>query len=101
MIFIYKNWNSEELLYYRPVSLTSIVCKIWVKVINKQLTDYLERRGIIANEQFGFRTGRWCVTNLLSFYSRVINIIQERDEWGGLHIFRLRRHLIRFCTGDY
>ena len=29
--------------------------------------------------QFGFRTGRSCVTNLLSFYSSVIDITQERN----------------------
>ena len=66
---IYKNGNKEEPLDYRPVSLTSIVCKICEKVIKKQWTDYLERRGIITDKQFGFRTGRSCVTNLFSFYS--------------------------------
>ena len=29
--------------YYRPVSLTSIVCKIREMVIKKQWTEYLER----------------------------------------------------------
>ena len=33
---IYKNENKEEPLNYRPVSLTSIVCKICEKVIQKQ-----------------------------------------------------------------
>ena len=77
---IYKNWNKEEQFNFRPVSLSSIVCKI-CEIIKKQWTDYLEREGIISERQFGFRTGRLCVTNLLSFYSRVIDIKQER--WMG------------------
>ena len=39
---IYRNGNKEEPLNYRPVSLTSIVCKIREKVIKKQWTDYSE-----------------------------------------------------------
>ena len=46
---IYKNENKEEPLNYRPVSLTSIVCKICVKVIKKQWTEYLEKEGIISD----------------------------------------------------
>ena len=37
-----QNGHKEELFHYRPVSLTSIVCKIYEKVIKKQWTDYLE-----------------------------------------------------------
>ena len=78
---IYKNGNEEEPLNYRPVSLTSIVCKICEKVINKQWTDYLEKEGMITDKQFGFRKERSCITNLFSFYSRIIDITQERDGW--------------------
>ena len=77
---IFKNRNKEP-LNYRSVSLTSIVCKICEKVIKKQWTEYLEREGILTDRQFGFRTGRSCVTNLLSFYSRVMDITQKRDGW--------------------
>ena len=45
---IYKNGNKEEPLHYRPVSLTSIVCRICEK-IKKQWTEYLERIGIIKD----------------------------------------------------
>ena len=37
---IYKNGNKEKTLNYRPVSLTSIVCKICEGVIKKQWTEY-------------------------------------------------------------
>ncbi len=41
----------------------------------------MENRKILKNSQFGFREGRSCVTNLFSFYSRVTDIVQERDGW--------------------
>ncbi len=45
---IYKSRKKEEPLNYRPVSLTSIVCKIREKVIKKQWTNFLEKHNIIA-----------------------------------------------------
>ena len=39
------------------------------------------KKNIYTYRPFGFRTGRYCVTSLFSFYSEVINIIKERDGW--------------------
>ena len=41
----------------------------------------MEENEIITNSQFGFRKGRSCVTNLVSFYTRVIEGIQAREGW--------------------
>ena len=42
---------------------------------------YLEDRNVLTRCQFGFRKGGSCSANLLSFYSRVIDVVQERDGW--------------------
>ncbi len=85
VIPIYKNGGKEEPLNYRPVSLTSVVCKMCERAIKEQWTKYLEDYKLISNSQFGFRKGRSCVTNLLSFYSRAVDKLQER--WmSGLHL---------------
>ena len=78
---IYKSGRKEEPLNYRPVSLTSVICKICERIIKKHWTDFLEEHKIIGDSQFGFRKQRSCVTNLLSFYSRVVDVIQEREGW--------------------
>ena len=79
---IYKSGSKEEPLNYRPVSLTSVVCKICERVIKKNWIRFLEDRKLLSDHQFGFRKGRSCVTNLLSFYSRVVDKIQERERDG-------------------
>ena len=43
IIPIYKSGNKDEPLNYRPVSLTSIICKVCEKIIKKQRTRYLEK----------------------------------------------------------
>ena len=36
---------------------------------------------MITDRHFGFKRGRPYATNLLSFYSRIIDITQKRDGW--------------------
>ena len=78
---IYKSGKKEEPLNYRPVSLTRIIGKMCDKVIKKQWIEFLEENKLLSNTQYGFRKGRSCVTNLLSFYSRIIESVQEREGW--------------------
>ena len=78
---IYKGGCREDPLNYRPISLTSIVCKICEHVIRKRWIKFLEENEMISGSQFGFQQGKSCVTNLLSFYSRVVDIVQEREGW--------------------
>ena len=42
---------------------------------------YLEDNGVISSRQFGFRQGKSCATNLLSFYTQVIEGIKNKDGW--------------------
>ena len=50
---------------YRPISLTSQVCKILERIIRGSLIDHLEENRLICEEQHGFRRSRSCLTNLL------------------------------------
>ncbi len=61
--------------------LTSVVCKVIEKVIRKKWVDHLEKCSMLTDGQFGFRKGKSCVTDLLSYYDRVAEIMQERDGW--------------------
>ena len=56
---------------YRPISLTSCVCKLMEKMINGRLVWYLERNAILAETQYGFRKMR-TTTDLLITMERSI-----------------------------
>jgi hypothetical protein len=51
----------------RPVSLTSQICKMFESILRQTIVEHLERNSLIKNSQHGFRRGRSCLTNLLSF----------------------------------
>ena len=43
---------------YRPISLLSTISKVFEKLVNEQLRDYLSSNNIISRAQHGFRQGR-------------------------------------------
>ena len=74
---IYKQKGSKaQPGNYRPVSLTSNVCKLMEKVINQALGKHLES-GVLYNTQHGFRRGRSCQTNLIEFFDQVTQWMDE------------------------
>ena len=41
---------------YRPVSLLSVVSKVFEKLVNNKIVDLLEKCGIFSDFQYGFRS---------------------------------------------
>lgn len=63
---VYKKGSKFSAINYRPISLTSIVCKTMEKIIANSLKNFLKNEQIILDEQHGFVPGRSVVTNLLT-----------------------------------
>ena len=64
---IFKKGKRTAAKNYRPVSLTSIPCKILESLLKDVIVDHLVTRSLIKNTQHGFMNKRSCLTNLLEF----------------------------------
>ena len=53
---------------YRPVSLLSVVSKVFEKLVNNRIVDHLEKCGLFSDFQYGFRSSR-STANLLTVVS--------------------------------
>ncbi|BHF76599.1 hypothetical protein SprV_0501969800 [Sparganum proliferum] len=62
---LYKGGSRVSANNHRPVSLTSICCKIMEKLTKQQVMQFLEQNHLLSNSQHGFRKSRSSVTNLL------------------------------------
>ena len=62
---LFKKGSKKKVGNYRPVSLTSICCKLLEKIIRDDIVKYLEENGFLVDNQHGFRGGRSCLTQLL------------------------------------
>jgi hypothetical protein len=56
---------------YRPVSLTSVVCKTMERMVKDALVKHLVKNEVISDSQHSFRSGKLCQTNLLEFMEKM------------------------------
>ncbi len=72
MIFpIFKGGNNEaqhDPLKYRGITLLSVVGKLYSSILNDRLTTWVEGKGILVEEQAGFRKKRSTVDQLYIMY---------------------------------
>ena len=73
VIPIPKSGSRLQVNNYRPISLLPALSKILEKWVDNQLRDFLNKEGIIPENQFGFRSGHSCEHAL----QKIVCYIQE------------------------
>jgi ribonuclease P/MRP protein subunit RPP40 len=79
---VYKGGNRHDPNNYRPISLTSIPCKIMEKIINRSLQSFLISNNLLHPAQHGFLPTRSCLSNLTIFLndlSKAAEVKQKMD----------------------
>ena len=74
---IFKKGARTKQENYRPVSLTSIPCKIMESIVRDGLMAHLEENSLMNPSQHGFMPGKSCATNLLEFLEFVTQAVDE------------------------
>ena len=74
---LYKKGDKKSPSNYRPVSLTSILCKIMEKLIRQRITDHMNHFNLFSTQQFGFMGGRSTSLQLLNVVEKWTQILDE------------------------
>lgn len=62
---LYKKGDRSKASNYRPVSLTSICCKVMEHIIHHHIMGHFDRHQILHDSQHGFRKRRSCESQLI------------------------------------
>ena len=89
---IFKKGHRNIAQNYRPVSLTSQVCKLFETIIRNAVVQHLETNMLILESQHRFRKGRSCLTNLLVFLDKVTGSTDSGED-----VDHSRCHIYGFC----
>ena len=76
---IHKKGSRTDPSNYRPVSLTSQICKVLESIVRNHILKHLAENNILSDSQHGFREGRSCLTNLLDTLETWTDILDDKN----------------------
>ena len=76
---IFKKAKKMDASNYRPVSLTSIVCKVMESSVREKILNHFESNKLLSENQHGFMAGRFCTTQLLEVLDIWSRILEDGD----------------------
>ena len=87
VIPILKNGKpKEDPSSYRPISLTSCICKVAERMINARLYWWLENSHLLNPNQAGFRRGRQTIDQLIRLTQGVADGFQDGEHTAAVFV---------------
>lgn len=77
---MHKSGSTSEVSNFRPISLTSTICKLLEHAVLKHINTYLEQESILSAYQHGFRRGLSTVTQLLELTHDISQSLDNRRQ---------------------
>ncbi|MCG8078457.1 MAG: reverse transcriptase family protein, partial [Candidatus Thiodiazotropha taylori] len=77
---VFKKGEKHLPSNYRPVSLTSIVCKLLEHIVHSSVMDHFDRHRILTDNQHGFRARRSCETQLITTIQKIASSMSKRGQ---------------------
>ena len=71
IIPLFKKGSRNKSENYRPVSLTSVICKLLQRLIKDHMVDFIVKHKLLNSSQHGFLKARSCLTNMLCFLEEI------------------------------
>jgi len=65
---------------YRPVSLTSHVCKVFESILKDKILEHIDKYSLLNPSQYGFAKNKSCLTNLREFVTFVSDCMDDHKE---------------------
>lgn len=77
VVAIHKSGSHDDDSNYRPISLLSILSKVFERVLKNRMALYFEQHGLFVDNQFGFRAGRSTSDAIMSFVDHCLRAFQD------------------------
>ena len=74
---IHKKGPRAVMANFRPVALTSVVCKVMERIVCSAIVAFLTNNNLISQQQHGFIKGRSCQTNILLCLEKWTKILDD------------------------
>ncbi|XP_065683334.1 uncharacterized protein LOC136096110 [Hydra vulgaris] len=82
---LFKKGSKLKASNYRPVSLTSIPCKVLERIIADCIMQHLIKNNLLSKKKHGFMKSKSCTTNLLEYLDILTDAFHNRTPVDALH----------------
>ena len=79
IIPLFKKGSINKSVNYRPVGLTSVICKLLETIIRDHMMDFLFKHKLINPSQHGFLKVKSCLTNMLCFFEEITKWVDANN----------------------
>ena len=86
IIPLFKKGSRNKSVNYRPVSLTSVICKLLETIIRDHMMDFLIKHTLINPSQHGFLKATPCLTNVLCCFEEITKWVDEGSPVDGIYL---------------
>lgn len=77
---IFKKGDRHKPANYRPISLTSICCKILEHIVHSHVMSHLDSHNMLNDAQHGFRKSRSCESQLILTVQDLANSLNDGEQ---------------------
>ncbi len=78
--WIYKKDDPLQIKNYRPIALTDTLYKIFTRIMTERVEKVVEKYGMVADEQQGFRSDRSCLSASMALKILMARRMQKGQE---------------------
>ena len=83
---IYKKGSSNDPKNYRPISLTSSICRVLERIIHSHISSHLLNNNIISPEQHGFVKDRSTQTQQIAYLDQLTSLFDQRIQLEAVYL---------------
>ena len=84
MVPLYKKGQNHQPSNYRPVSLTSVACKVLEHIIHSNIMRHFDHFNILTDKQHGFRKRRSTATQLIATIQGITSKLRSGNDQVGV-----------------
>ena len=94
------NKNKTVAENYRPVSLTTVTCKVLEHIIHSHIISHLDRHNVLHDNQYGFRRKRSCETQLLKTVHDLAKTLNDKGQTDSI-LLHFSKAFDKVCHRNY
>ena len=83
---LYKKGSKDDPGNYRPISVLPVIAKVFEKLVNERLMDFLESNDILYRHQYGFRKRYSTKLSLINLVNTLLKAIDRGEITLGIFI---------------